>query len=183
MNGLLRIFARVWHLVEILLKALSHDKQLHPPNPYNLKHHSLTHFASDPGLLRVSLPRLYKLDPSLDPGYHTEYGIKQMFPVRFISQWRRKRLIEEIQEHLAVGDSRAAVVMSVKPILVAAYSDELDGVVILKFPCWLAKEHDLRVGDRLLTVNTYMQISMASDVHLGPRQLKRFRNGMALELL
>ena len=62
-----------------------------------------------------------------------------------------------IDKHLQFGDSRAAVVVSVSPLLVAAYSDERDCVVMLKFPEELVATYRLKPGSRLITVNTYMQ--------------------------
>jgi hypothetical protein len=57
--------------------------------------------------------------------------------------------------HLRRGDARAAVVVSSEPLLVAAYSDDLDAVAVLRFPAGLAEAHGLRVGSRLLAVNSY----------------------------
>lgn len=82
-----------------------------------------------------------------------------------------------LDEHLRLGDSRAACVISIEPLLVAAYTDELDCVVLLNFPAWLVKEHKLMVGGHLLTVNTYARgRSIAADLAVGPRQLGRWVN-------
>jgi hypothetical protein len=82
-----------------------------------------------------------------------------------------------LDEHLRLGDSRAACVISIGPLLVAAYTDELDCVVLLTFPAWLVEEHKLTVGDQLLTVNTYARGQhIAADLVAGPRQLGRWVN-------
>lgn len=49
-----------------------------------------------------------------------------------------------IRDMLAHGDSRAAVVVSVSPLLVACYCDDLDGVCLLRFPDSLAAGHRLQ---------------------------------------
>jgi hypothetical protein len=63
------------------------------------------------------------------------------------------------RECLQNGDSRAAVVISLRPLLVAAYTDELDCVVPLEFPEEFVDQYGLRDGSRLLTVNTYRQLA------------------------
>jgi len=60
-----------------------------------------------------------------------------------------------IHEHLGLGDTCSAVVACLDPLLVAAYSFDLDCVVMLSFPNFLIDEYRLSVGSRLLTVNTY----------------------------
>ena len=71
---------------------------------------------------------------------------------------------------LLFGDTRAAVVVGVRPnLVVAAYSDDLDAVALLRFSPRHADEHQLSVGSRLVTVNTYQPgAGVASDLHLGP---------------
>jgi hypothetical protein len=60
-----------------------------------------------------------------------------------------------LREQLQNGDSRAAVVVSTTPLLVAAYSDELDCVAILQFPRRFVDEYQLSERSRLITVNLY----------------------------
>ena len=82
-----------------------------------------------------------------------------------------------VDEHLLLGDSRAAVVASVSRLLVAAYTDELDCIVMLGFPQEFVLRFDLRVGTRLLTVNTYMkQPSIAPDLIPGPGAVGEWQN-------
>jgi hypothetical protein len=84
---------------------------------------------------------------------------------------------EFIDEHLGFGDSRAAVVMGVGPLLVAAYTDELDCVAMLEFPKGLEDRYELRSGSRLLTVNTYTDHGpLAADLTHGPRSFRRYTN-------
>jgi hypothetical protein len=64
------------------------------------------------------------------------------------------------------GDSRAAVVVSTVPLLVAAYTDELDCVALLRF---ISPPEPLQVGSRLVTVNTYGRTDKISqDLFPGP---------------
>jgi hypothetical protein len=89
----------------------------------------------------------------------------------------RAQFEEMLDEHLQLGDSRAACVISIEPLVVAAYTDELDCVAMLGFPDWLAEEHRLNVGDRLLTVNTYRAGEGSGLVLAGGRP-----DGIALDL-
>jgi hypothetical protein len=123
--------------------------------------------ASDPGRIRLSRARLARLEPPAA-------GLPPELARRFSS---RAQFEDMLDEHMQVGDSRAACVVSVEPLLVAAYTDELDCVAVLHFPCWLAAEHGLKVGDRLLTVNTYFSGNrVAPDLRRGPRQMRRYWN-------
>jgi hypothetical protein len=75
---------------------------------------------------------------------------------------------------MSFGDSRAAVVVSSDPLLVAAYTDELDCVAILRFVPG-PPIPDLPVGSRLLTVNTYKRgTRLDSDLFPGPLRLDRW---------
>lgn len=106
--------------------------------------------ASDPGRLHVADRKLRRLRPDL----YGVRGLRRRFQERFSDRFPEKT---HLAEHLWHGDSRAAVVMQADPLLVAAYTDELDCVAMLRFPAAVAEELRLREGDRLLTVNTYRQ--------------------------
>ncbi len=100
--------------------------------------------ASDPGGFRLSRRRYKKL----------RGGILGWL-VHFVAFFRRVNVYERVEDQLKHGDTRAAVVMRLQPLLVAAYTDELDCVTLLKFPQSLVREFDLSVGSRLLTCNYY----------------------------
>ncbi|MEZ5691741.1 MAG: hypothetical protein R3D71_08770 [Rickettsiales bacterium] len=73
-----------------------------------------------------------------------------------------------LKEHIMYGDSWAAVVIQGYPELrIAAYSDEIDGIVMLNaLPSvskTLIKKYKLEVGTRLLTTNTYVDMLPLSD--------------------
>jgi hypothetical protein len=79
------------------------------------------------------------------------------------------------------GDSRAAVVVSVAPLLIAAYTDELDCVALIRFPQELAQLYGLEVGSRLLTVNGYVRDEgVAKDLIPGPASYHRYGNFIPL---
>jgi hypothetical protein len=75
---------------------------------------------------------------------------------------------ERIREHMRFGDSRAAIVVSTGPLLVAAYTDELDCVAMLRFEPG-SSIPELSIGSRLLTVNTYRAgTQVVEDLFPGP---------------
>jgi hypothetical protein len=81
-----------------------------------------------------------------------------------------------IREHLLGGDSRAAVVLKTDPLIVAAYTDEMDCVALLQFDAALAAGFNLKPGSKLLTINTYWPGKIARDLTAGPNQLGRWGN-------
>jgi hypothetical protein len=87
---------------------------------------------------------------------------------------------DRLDEHLRLGDSRAAIVMKTNPfLLIAAYSDEIDGVAMLRFDNKFIGLYSLKEGSRLLTVNTYERRkdqNIVKDLTLGPKELGRYRN-------
>ncbi|HEU5117799.1 MAG TPA: hypothetical protein VFT74_14325, partial [Isosphaeraceae bacterium] len=104
--------------------------------------------ASDPGGLTISDEKLRVLKPEL-------YGFFRNLSIRFGLDWDQ---LGYLREHLQNGDARAAVVVSVDPLRVAAYTDELDAVALLEFPPEFVEDYGLRVGSRLLTVNGYVNL-------------------------
>jgi len=109
-----------------------------------------TTHASDPGGIRLSDAKLRRFHPEL-------YGIRGLLDDLLSSgdDLSAADTRAMLHQHLALGDSRAAVVVSVAPLLIAAYSDDLDCVALLRFDDVLAREYELATGSRLLTVNTY----------------------------
>lgn len=83
-----------------------------------------------------------------------------------------------IPEQLAFGDSRAAVVVSTNPLIIAAYTDELDCVALLRFDQKVCEKYDLKLGTRLITINTYspLDCGLAPDLEVGPNDLGRWGN-------
>jgi hypothetical protein len=109
--------------------------------------------ASDPGGVTIDPGRLRQLSPGL-------FGLGALVPTRAVVR-------KILAAHLWNGDSRAAVVLSVQPLLVAAYSSDFDAVVVLRFDRRPVDSY-LQVGSRLLTVNTYFSGStQARDILRG----------------
>lgn len=133
--------------------------------PGSMKYHNIGSAASNPGRFRLLMPPLLAIEPALSPPAH-----------KLAPDTARAQFVEELAEQLHYGDTRAAIVMSIDPLLIAAYTDELDCVVILSYPRWLVAKHRLEVGSRLLTVNTYPWHPLATDLVRGPRDKGRYVN-------
>ncbi len=71
---------------------------------------------------------------------------------------------------LLKGDTQPAVVCSLDPFIVSAYSDEFDAVIFLRFPKELAETYGLSAGDRLVTACNYVADGgkPAGDLFPGP---------------
>ncbi len=128
-------------------------------------------FASNPGLITLSHSKLRCLQPNLYPSKLRKFLNPNI--EKNIQFW-----LTHIEEHLSNGDSRAAIVVSVEPPLVAAYTDELDCVVLLEFDYHAAAAIDFKMGTRLLTVNTYAsrEEGVASDLKIGSEDLGNWGN-------
>jgi hypothetical protein len=126
--------------------------------------------ASDPIGIRLDRNKLHRLCPE-----YFEIGAN---PIAWLDArlGRRAADVFLVQDQLNHGDSRAAVVVSVSPLLVAAYTDELDCVALLRFPDEFARDYGLRPFSRLLTVNWYWSGVPAPDLEIGPLNLNRYGN-------
>ncbi len=105
-----------------------------------MRFHDETTTASNPVAVEVSDARLRAPCPHLHGAFRLHVDNRKVRAVNI--------------EHMQFGDRRAAVVVSVEPLIVAAYTDELDCVALLRFDREFPHE-PLEVGSRLLTVNTY----------------------------
>ena len=125
-----------------------------PVQPRDSPYMSNEAAASDPGGVPLDPRRLRQLSPSL-------FGAGSLIPGRAIAR-------KSLEAHLWNGDSRAAVVLSIQPLLVAAFSDDFDAVVVLRFDR-PPLDCPVQVGSRLLTVNTYYRGgAVARDIIPGP---------------
>ena len=112
--------------------------------------------ASEPGRIELAIDKLLRLSPELE---HDNDAIAR------------------IKYHLFDGDSRAAIVMSIDPLIIAAYTDELDAVALLAFPADLAKRYALKPGYKMLTINTYeIGEDLAADLESSDPTRSRYRN-------
>lgn len=120
----------------------------------------------------ASDPVQIKLDPKKLKRFRKEYG--------WLHRKHTNRLPDDyLQEHLHNGDSRAAMVMKIDQthIFVAAYTDELDAVAILKFNIKTVRIKNLTVGTRLLTINSYRYGNeIEKDLVEGPKTYQRYAN-------
>ena len=125
--------------------------------------------ASDPLGVRLSRPRLYQ-------AMELPWGL--MWFLRLVPGLRHFRQLEEmIGEYLYHGDSRAALVVSLHPVLVAAYTDELDCVALLEFPVEFLERFQLKLDQRLVSVNVYYRgDDVAPDLIPGPHDTGRWIN-------
>lgn len=102
--------------------------------------------------------------------YKKYYPIRKLIFKRFIDKFNSDMCIQNVSAALMYGDTQPAIVCSVDPLLIAAYSDEMDAVVMLQFPSELVSKHSLTVGTKLVTSNTYKPNhydSYAKDIFAG----------------
>ncbi|MEO0475922.1 MAG: hypothetical protein AAF085_08145 [Planctomycetota bacterium] len=131
--------------------------------------------ASDPGGFHLSLKKLIKLHPELSK-------IKPSLFNRILGTQTPRKLLDiqkRLADHLDQGDSRAAVVIAIDPLVVAAYTDEMDCVALLHFPDWVVHENRLQIGSRLITSNTYFRpdsVKNPGDLEHGPLDTGRYIN-------
>lgn len=120
-------------------------------------------YADHPGRVKLSKRKLRQVKKLVC----TSFGETLFFHLR----------IPAVKEYVAYGDTQPACVMSVSPLVISAYSDEMDAVVMLRFPDALAQQYKLSSGDRLVTVNTYRWLEgyeIAPDIFVGEHFLQRY---------
>jgi len=126
--------------------------------------------ASDPGSIRLSHAKLRRFHPELYEPKGPWRWLGRRSPMQEF--WLTRKT-----EHLLHGDSRAALVVCLQPLLVAAYTDELDCIALLHFPPELVAEYGLQIWTRLLTVNLYQAGSTpVADLENGPASYHRYCN-------
>jgi hypothetical protein len=147
-----------------------------------------------PGLVRMSLLRTSR-NPTAMAKYHHDTPppsdpiqvslsrkslafFKTQVPIlrRIITNW--KPVDERIEEHLLVGDSRAAFAFQHRGrMLVAAYTDEIDCVALLRFAPEFLQSRNIKNGTKLVTINTYFPgHDVVPDLVEGPNSYQRFEN-------
>jgi hypothetical protein len=129
--------------------------------PKKLRWREYDYGVSNPGLFAVSDRRLERMRPDL-------YGWRGWFAQRWYGLGSGFSLRDYIREHLWLGSLQAAVVVSIDPGRVAAYSDMLDCVAILGYNPLFLQEFGLQEGDRLLSVNFYSTGAKDADIVYGP---------------
>lgn len=80
-------------------------------------------------------------------------------------------------ENFIYGDTQPAIVVSLSPLVISAYSDELDAVLFLKFPEDLGRTYKLHRGMRLTAANTYPDAkSVPKDIFPGQNYNSQFKD-------
>jgi hypothetical protein len=147
--------------------------------------------ASDPGRLTLSTQRLQILHPELFksagkpvklliPFFRltSQFG-SQPNDTSWINRWigvddpdGQAQVLESLAAHLWRGDANPAIVVQTNPLTIAAYSPDIDNVMLLRLPD--STSRDLRInlksGTRLVTCNTYGTLAPElCDISLGPQ--------------
>lgn len=66
--------------------------------------------------------------------------------------------IGRIEKHIRLGDSQGALVVDTNPLLIAAYNEDIDCVVMLRYKKEIQERYQFKVNDRLVCVNTFGQL-------------------------
>lgn len=129
--------------------------------------------ASDPGSLTLDRDLLLAMEPELRGwrGWMWQARDRRHRTARYWSS------LDSVAQQLLRGDTRAAIVLTVRPtVLVAAYSDDLDCVAVVEFPAKYARQFDLMPGSRLVTCNHYVSTKQRVPSDLKPGPLNNHRN-------
>lgn len=96
--------------------------------------------------------------------------IKRAYNMPFLEILYFNRARKNIQQRLSYGDAQPAIVISENPFIIAAYSDEMDAVVLLRFPAVLAQTNEIKLHDKLISVNCYGKSDkIAHDIFVGEK--------------
>ena len=107
--------------------------------------------------------------------YKKYYSFRNRIHTKFAERFHSDMQIDFVSRALCYGDTQPAVVVSVDPLLIAAYSDEMDAVVMLRFPNEFVTEYNLYPGIRLTTSNVYFTGSQcARDIFVGEHYCRRY---------
>jgi hypothetical protein len=113
------------------------------------------------GLFTVSDPMLRRLRPDL-------FGFSTWFPQLLHNLRGTYSVRDIIKEHLWLGSVHPAMVLSLEPGRVAAYSSDLDCVAILAYSPDFLEEFGLTERSRLIGVNYYSTGPKEADIEFGP---------------
>ena len=112
----------------------------------------------NPGMFDLDKTRLKKLRPGIYNPLHIMFG----------GQFDSPSGIGAIMND---GDIQTAVVVSVKPLLVSCYSEDMDAAVLLCYPEELGTAKGWEVGTRLIATmkyNAYGTVRRNKDIYPGP---------------
>ena len=98
--------------------------------------------------------------------------MNKAYKLGLLDRWTVNKAKKNIQQRIYYGDTQPAVVISENPFIVAAYSDEMDAVVLLRFPVILAQKNNIKLYDKLVSVNCYgKENRIAKDIFVGKNYL------------
>ena len=89
--------------------------------------------------------------------YKKYYSFRNRINTTFGGRFHSDMCIDYVARALCYGDTQPALVVSVSPLTIAAYSDEMDGVLMLRFPDEFVDKFNLYPGMRLTTSNVYFR--------------------------
>ncbi len=120
--------------------------------------------ASNPGAVCLSREKFKELRDKI-------LRVNPLKKIYFNKQFRR------IDQYLRNGDTQPAVVLSISPLIISVYSEDMDAVLFLKFPEELASKYGLSVGSRLVSSNVYFEgTKLAKDIQTGTGYTHSFVN-------
>ena len=109
--------------------------------------------------------------------YKKYYSFRNRINTPFGGRVHADMCIENVTRVLFYGDTQPALVMSVSPLTVAAYSDEIDGVLMLRFPDQFVEKYGLYPGMRLTTSNVYFRWEQfPDDILVGENFCRRYND-------
>jgi hypothetical protein len=130
-----------------------------------MKYFDNSSFASDSIGINIDVNKLKFLIPEI-------FNISEKIKYKF-RNWGFKSDIEFIAEHVKNGDSQGAIVVSVNPLLIAAYNEDIDCIVMLKFEQKIQNKYNFKIEDKLLCVNAFGESdNLQSDLIPGKNNLK-----------
>ena len=107
-----------------------------------MKYHDNTSFASDSIGIDIDLKKLKFLIPEIfSPIQQIKYKFKNL---GFSTH------IEVISEHVKYGDSQGAIVVKTDPLLIAAYNEDVDCIVMLLFEDKIQKRYNFKIKKYLI---------------------------------
>lgn len=131
----------------------------------NHKHVNRDTYAENSGNMKISKQKWEELPKILEMTKKEQKFANKQF--------------QKISEYIGGGDIQPAIVVKTSPLIISAYSDEMDAVVMLKFPSELAQKYHLEENMRLITCNVYWPkdiFGVANDIIVGKNYLKRYRD-------
>lgn len=115
--------------------------------------------AEIPGELSLSMEKLKSFHPSF-------FGIAKLLRRLLRSDSGDEKRLQILREHLYYGQIEPAVIISTYPtLIIAAYSSDIDCILLLRFSSSLVKKYSLLEGMRLLSLNTYGEGKHADVIH------------------